>query len=274
MAPEVTFWGTRGSIPTSGPEYAETGGNTACVQISLPDHVILLDAGTGIRLAGEALAHDRRPIILLLSHPHWDHIQGFPFFTPLYQAGRDLTIVAPDHPEWIDMLVGQVDGVRFPVAADFLQCDIHPSADLAEALRGTGVGGTTIATNHPGDGIGYRLEFGDDVLVYLTDNELVPPEAGPTRFEEFGAFVQGAHLLIHDAQYIVDDLPDKAGWGHSTIRQVVRLAETAGVSRLALFHHDPATTDAVLAERAASWQSRLQEEMELLVARDGLSITL
>lgn len=270
----VTFWGTRGSIPTSGPTFAETGGNTSCIQISLPDHVVLLDAGTGIREAGEALLDDERDITILLSHPHWDHIQGFPFFLPLYKGHRNISLVAPGHPEWLDLLLEQIDGVRFPVASDALTCTISRSADLNHALGRAGIHGKTIATNHPGGGLGFRLEFEGRSLVYLTDNELDPPGEVETSLEAFAEFADGADLLIHDAQYIADDYPDKAGWGHSTVKQVYHLAEAAKVSRLALFHHDPATTDDVLAERVAHWQSRAEGRFDLFAARDGLSLAL
>lgn len=274
MRPVVTFWGTRGSIPTSGPAFAETGGNTSCIQISLSDHVVLLDAGTGIREAGEALVDDERDITILLSHPHWDHIQGFPFFLPLYKGHRNISLVAPGHPEWLDLLLEQIDGVRFPVASDALNCTISRSAELNGALGQAGIQGTTIETNHPGGGLGFRLAFGDRSLVYLTDNELAPPGEVKTSFETFAQFAAGTDLLIHDAQYIADDYPDKAGWGHSTMRQVFRLAEAARVSRVALFHHDPATTDKILAERVAHWQAHAEGRFELFAASDGLSLVL
>ncbi len=275
MAPDVTFWGTRGSIPTSGPEFAASGGDTSCVLVGLRDHVVILDAGTGIRRAGESLEDDARDIILVLSHPHWDHIQGFPFFAPLYQKGRRITLVAPNHPHWLDLLVGQIDGIRFPVTKDFLSCTLEFSTDLDDALRPTGISASQINTNHSGDGLGYRLTIGRRSMVYLTDNELLPPSPATTSLAEFAHFCAGADLLIHDAQYVSDDLPDKAGWGHSTARQVIDLALAASVSRVALFHHDPATTDCELAERAASWRTRLEVRgIELVVATDGLSLIL
>jgi phosphoribosyl 1,2-cyclic phosphodiesterase len=275
MTPEVTFWGTRGSIPTSGPEFAASGGDTACVLIGLPDHVLILDAGTGIRRAGQSLEHDTRDIILVLSHPHWDHIQGFPFFAPLYQEGRTITLVAPDHPHWLDILTAQIDGVRFPVACDFLSCTLQRSTDLNEALRPAGATATQIRTNHAGDGLGYRLTLGDRSLVYLTDNELLPPGGAATSVDEFVEFCAGTDLLIHDAQYVSADLQEKAGWGHSAAKHVIDLAIAAAVSRVALFHHDPATTDRELAKRAAGWRSDLQARgIELVVATDGLSLSL
>ena len=275
MVPEVTFWGTRGSIPTSGPEFAASGGDTACVLIGLQDHVVILDAGTGLRRAGEFLKDDPRSIILVLSHPHWDHIQGFPFFAPLYQEGRLITLVAPGHPHWLDILVGQIDGVSFPVAAEHLSCRLHFSTDLGEALRPAGISASQIETNHGGGGLGYRLAIGERTLVYLTDNELLPPGPACTSLAKFLEFCAGADLLIHDAQYISQDLPDKAGWGHSTAQQVIDLAAAAAVSRVALFHHDPHTTDAELAYRAISWRALLADSgIELVVAIDGLSVTL
>lgn len=275
MTPEVTFCGTRGSIPTSGPEFAASGGDTSCILVGLEDHVLILDAGTGIRRAGEALAEDTRDIILVLSHPHWDHIQGFPFFAPLYEEGRRITLVAPDHGHWLDILMAQIDGVRFPVSADFLSCTLNLETSLHEALRPSGITASQIRTNHAGEGLGYRFVIGGRQMVYLTDNELRPPDTATTSFDEFVTFCQGVDLLIHDAQYVPGDLPSKAGWGHSTAEQVIDLAIEAAVSRVALFHHDPSTTDRDLAERASSWRARLSSRgIELVVATDSLSLLL
>ncbi|MFT4604945.1 MAG: phosphoribosyl 1,2-cyclic phosphodiesterase [Rhodothermales bacterium] len=239
------------------------------------DHVVILDAGTGIRLAGEHLLNDARDIILVLSHPHWDHIQGFPFFAPLYEQGRRITLVAPDHPDWLDILMGQIDGIRFPVTSGFLSCSLEFSTDLEEALRPAAIEASQISTNHAGDGLGYCLQVGGQSIVYLTDNELLPPSAPSTTLDEFAAFCAGADLLIHDAQYVAADLPYKAGWGHSTAQQVIDLAIAASVSRVALFHHDPATTDADLANRAAAWRRQLDSRgIELVIATDGLTLNL
>lgn len=242
----ITFWGVRGSIPSPGATTVRYGGNTSCVSVDLgTEYQLVFDAGTGIRAYGQAVLQDMRPIFVVLSHAHWDHIQGFPFFQPLYQPDR--TIYA--FPDLLGRSVlcsslAQMDGAHFPVKANALPSRIQcVTTGGLEVLRAHGFAVTQIATNHPGGGTGYRLEHGGKSLVYLTDNELAPPGPLTTTFDEFVTFCRHADVLIHDAQYLATDMPAKHGWGHSLVPQAGALAVAAEVAHLVLFHHDPDRSD-------------------------------
>jgi phosphoribosyl 1,2-cyclic phosphodiesterase len=198
---------------------------------------LILDAGTGIRRLGQVLIHERSDIYVLLSHPHWDHIQGFPFFEPLYQSGRTVYVFSTPQglPVWCAALE-QMDGAHFPVAADQLPSNIQCiTEEVITFLRQHGFCISQIATNHPGNSSGYRIERQGRSVVYLTDNELEPPYETAMRFEDFVQFCRHADVLIHDAQYLESDMPHKHGWGHSLVSQVRELAAAARVKRLVLF---------------------------------------
>ncbi|WP_395340894.1 MBL fold metallo-hydrolase [Ningiella sp. W23] len=244
---QVTFYGVRGSIPTPGPEYMKYGGNTACVHVELEDGTdIVLDAGTGIRVLGKKLAAKKTPINLLLSHNHWDHIQGFPFFIPIYQPGREINITpGMTKLEQPEAVVKQMSGSYFPVSKDVLASNILIKRIPYDITEWT-LGSATIKRhpmNHPGGGSCYTIQEGDSKLAYITDNELYPPYKKDTDFLEFVEFAKNADLLIHDAQYVVKDMPAKLGWGHSVAEEAVKLALASFAKRLALYSHDPERTD-------------------------------
>lgn len=243
----VTFYGVRGSIPTPGPKYNKYGGNTACVHVELEDGTdIILDAGTGIRALGKKLAAKKTPIHLLLSHNHWDHIQGFPFFIPIYQPYREITITpGMTKLEQHEAIVKQMSGSYFPVSKDTLNSDIFIKR-LPYDVKEWTLGSATIKRhpmNHPGGGSCYTITEGNSKLAYVTDNELYPPYKKDTSFLEFVDFAKNADLLIHDAQYVVEDMPAKLGWGHSVAEEAVKLALASFATQLALYSHDPERTD-------------------------------
>ena len=241
----VRFWGTRGSIPAPGPNTVRYGGNTACVTVHL-DHgpLIILDAGTGIRSLGRTLHQAGEPCeaYLLLSHGHWDHIQGFPFFAPLNDERYRIRVMGgPTGTRQLEeILTNQQRETYFPVALESAGAEV-----TFEDLRPEGVIAgrahiTDFPTRHPGGGRGFRIEEAGEVVVYLTDNEL------PSSGHEWDFYVDAcrrASLLIHDAQYWDSELAEKAGWGHSSAEQATRLALEAGARQLVLFHHDPDRTD-------------------------------
>jgi phosphoribosyl 1,2-cyclic phosphodiesterase len=276
----VQFWGVRGSIPSPGAATAHYGGNTVCVTIDTGGNKLLvLDAGTGIRNLGKALEKNTTTVFVLWSHAHWDHIQGFPFFHPIYQPHRTIYLFPTfiGQALWCSAL-GQMDGAHFPVIADDLpshtRCITEGSLDF---LAAQGFCVTPIAINHPGGGTGYRIEHAGHSVVYLTDNELAPPYKQTTDFDTFADFCRHADLLIHDAQYLENDMPHKHGWGHSLVSQACALAVAAQVKHLVLFHHDPDRSDAELdaiQEQARALVQAHNRKMQCTVAYEGLRITL
>lgn len=274
----ATFWGVRGSIPSPGTDTARYGGNTACVTLNVDSHKLLvLDAGTGIRQLGKHAMTNQAEIFMLLSHSHWDHIQGFPFFQPLYQPERPI-YVFPDsqgHPLLCASLE-QMDGAHFPVKAEALPSRVQCVTGCQQSfLKRHGFQVQQIAINHPGGGTGYRLEHANKAIVYLTDNELDPPYAKNSSFGDFVTFCQDADILIHDAQYLESDMPAKHGWGHSLVTQVWQLAVTARVKHLVLFHHDPDRSDDELdqvQERSQTWFRKEAPHILCSVAFEGMSL--
>lgn len=268
MGYTLTFWGTRGSIPTPGPRTARYGGNTPCIGLTNGSGpLVVLDAGTGMRVLGDTLMRAAKPceVDLLLSHTHWDHIQGFPFFKPLSVAGTKVRIygAAQEGVGLDDILRRQMDPMVFPV----------PLKALAASLSITeiGVGCFELADfevrsfclRHPGTTLGYRLRpiRGGREVAYLTDNELGPGGRYPVPADwraQLVRFLEGVDTLIHDAMYSEGIIRARAGWGHSTPRQAVELAAEAGCPRLILFHHDPEHDDVALDELVRDAQAYAQ----------------
>ena len=261
----VRFWGTRGSIATPGPTTLRFGGNTSCVEaVTNSGARFIFDCGTGARLLGlDLMARAPKPIRarLLLGHTHWDHIQGFPFFVPLFVPGNEFTICAPagvGH-SLAGVLAGQMEFTYFPVALDQLPAKIEYK-DLSEGTYE--FGGVRIITqflNHPAVSLAYRIEADGVVMVHACDHEpfasaLWREGARPGHIESLlhagdrrhALFMKHADLLIHDAQYTPEEYPGKKNWGHSTYQYAVELAASADVRRLALTHHDPTHDDPFL----------------------------
>lgn len=273
----VKFWGVRGSIPSPGESTVRYGGNTACVSVKIGDSILILDAGTGIRELGNQLAATKDEINILLSHNHWDHIQGFPFFVPIYQPDRKISIYSiKEEDKTLCALLNQMDGAHFPVDPKELaskhEC-IHEQP--FEQLKGKGFNIESIPTNHHGEGHGYKIEKDSKTLYYITDNELYPPNGMKTSFEEFVKFCEGADILIHDAQYLEEDMPAKHGWGHSVVSQVCDLAIAAKVKHLILFHHDHERTDDQVDAIQADARALLSKHgIECTAAYEGLELSL
>ncbi len=279
-AMKVHFWGVRGSIPSPGRHTARYGGNTACISIHFDsERFLILDAGSGIRELGKTLAGKNTDVLVLMSHAHWDHIQGFPFFLPIYQSGRKVrALVSHVNEAVLRMLLEQMDGAHFPVSSEKLPSNFSwiDESRLVEAI-GNGPAISMIPTNHPGGCISFRIENEGRSVVYLTDNELVPPYPGVTGFEDFARFCHGADILIHDAQYIENDMPHKHGWGHSLASQACALAVASEVKHLVLYHHDPDRTDDELdaiQEQSQDWLRMKKVPIRCTVAWEGLQLEL
>jgi phosphoribosyl 1,2-cyclic phosphodiesterase len=243
----ITFYGVRGSIASPGFATARYGGNTSCVFVELDSgQILILDAGTGIRQLGKRLLETDHIINILLSHGHWDHIQGYPFFQPIYQPDRQIrvyTSASRNHGQ-LCALFSQIDGANFPVKESELpsksECIMQ---NIEPMLAADNINVRRAHLNHPGGGIAYRIEEDGTSCAYITDNELLPPDNPATTYGEWVDFCQGVDVLIHDAQYLESDMPHKHGWGHSLAAQVRQLALDAGVGCLAMYHHDPDRTD-------------------------------
>ena len=265
---KLTFWGVRGSIPTPGKHTVRYGGNTPCLELRLDDdRLIILDAGTGIRSFGDYLINNGESVKahLFISHPHWDHIQGFPFFKPAFIPGNELTIVGTERAEksLSEIISEQMNRIYFPVQLHDLKAKIKfiPITEEGE-MKVYDALVKMIYVNHPGFALGYRIEYKGKSLVYISDNEPFDKASAASmnnfepkikeKFMNGGVgdpnqrifdFCRGADVLIHDTTYTPEEYIDRVGWGHSDYLFTLRLAAEANVRRLYLFHHDQNHSD-------------------------------
>ena len=292
----VRFWGTRGSIATPGPGTTHFGGNTSCVEITTnAGDLLIMDCGTGAHpLAAALTANAKKPINanILLGHTHWDHIQGFPFFSPAFVQGNTVAIYGPEgsHGSLHKVLAGQMEFTYFPVELNQLPAAITYH-DLTEGIHR--IGNVRVATqflHHPAVTLGYRIEADGAVVVYLVDHEPFSSElwrAGEERGRiesilhdgdrRHAIFMADADLVIHDAQYTPEEYELKKTWGHGSYDYVVQLAAAAGVRRLALTHHDPSHDDHFVADiegRARALALQLGKELDVFCAYEGCELNI
>ncbi|CAN5560573.1 MBL fold metallo-hydrolase [soil metagenome] len=290
MALTVRFWGTRGSIPSPGPTTVRYGGNTPCLELRTEEgRLVILDAGTGIRELGRSLTERAQGAAIeadiFLTHAHWDHIQGIPFFAPLFRKGNRFTIWGSKSLQMsIDRVVrDQMSPVVFPVSFEELQAQID-FQELAEEQRaGTGYHVAAMAVRHPGGALGYRFwdgEVGPRSLVYVSDNELSPRASYdelPNWRERFVKFAQGAAVLVHDTMFTAKEYDSFVGWGHSTHEDATELALEAGVEKLVLFHHRPERSDDEVDQCVATCKALVESKgarLEVVAAAEGMSLLI
>jgi len=286
---KVKIWGCRGSLPAPGYQTLKYGGESTCLEVSSETgDRIIIDSGTGIRKFGQEVMGEKGEVSirLLLTHAHWDHLSGFPFFIPGYLPRFTITVCGGPWPQLSvrNFFARQMEAPYFPVKFSDMKAKFHfgcscnqgycehilPNSDRSILCH-------SIPLNHPNGGYGFKLVEGDISFVFLTDNEIRHShEEGKTR-EEYVAFCRNADLLFHDAQYTEEEYERKKGWGHSTYNDAVQLALDAGVKRLGLFHHDPDRTDEDI-EKWTTWCQELIHKagssMECFACADGMMVKL
>ncbi len=243
----LTFWGVRGSIACPSPDYVTFGGNTSCIELEVADQRIILDAGTGLReLGNHYLRGDVREATMLLTHTHWDHINGFPFFKPAYTPARTFRIMAGHLGEGgvRNVLSGQMADPTFPVPIEAMRSRLEFEDFKAgdDFQLGGLVHVRTAALRHPNGATGYRIEHGGRAVCYVTDTEHIPGKPD----QRVLGLIEGADLVIYDCTYSDEEFPERVGWGHSTWQEAIRLCRAANVKRLAIFHHDPDNDDRIM----------------------------
>ena len=285
----VRFWGTRGSIATPGGATLRYGGNTSCVEITSDSgELILIDAGTGAHALGRALMEQGRGASghILISHTHWDHIQGLPFFAPLFVPGNEWHIYGPRGlgQSLREVLAAQMDYAYFPVTLNAFAAHVQYHEVVEGEFSIEDVRVATQYLNHPALTVGYRLEADGASVVYASDHEPHSAHAGEGHADEAEGgdiahtdFLRDADLVIHDAQYTAGEYPSKLGWGHSTVEYAVDVALAAKARRLALYHHDPERDDASVDRLIAVAQERVAAaggDLIVMGAAEGVAVEL
>lgn len=270
---QLRFWGVRGSIPTPAPENLGFGGNTTCLELHMPTgEVVIIDGGTGARKLGLSLLERFKgqslDLNVLMTHFHWDHIQGIPFFAPLYNPSNRVTFHSSKTPDVIlDTLEGQMTHPYFPVAFELLAAKRQFVQLTSQPLQYGEMKVHSFPLNHPQGATGFRLETKGAVIVHACDHEHGDPKLDKILREH----AEGADVLIYDAQFTPEGYESKRGWGHSTWLEGTKAARDAKVEHLVLFHHDPNHTDDMLREILA--QAR-QEFEHTSTARENWTIEL
>jgi phosphoribosyl 1,2-cyclic phosphodiesterase len=291
---KVRFWGTRGSIATPGPATLKFGGNTSCVEVRADGHILVFDAGTGIHNLGIQLGKEfsSKPmtVYVFISHTHWDHIQGFPFFMPAYgKQNRIIVYGPPGRDKTLRQIMRmQMDSDYFPVALG----DMNPNIEISEMKDPVEIGNLSVThfyLNHPAMSLAYRVSDGKKSVVYATDNEpyryTLPSQQDTTHRlglpeyldDKLIEFLSGTDLYIGEAQYTLEEYKSKLGWGHSPVESIVEFAIKAKVKRLALFHHDPYHDDAFVEEMVRHAQKLLADQkstIECFGAKEGMEVEL
>jgi len=295
---KARFWGTRGSLPTPGEKTVRYGGNTPCVEVRLQSNdLIIFDSGTGIRGLGDELLATGESVkaYLAVTHPHWDHIQGFPFFKPAFISGNEFTIIGPQSKSFTlrKMISDMMNKVYFPVQLNEVKAKVNFRPMKEESIQVFGATLTAQYVNHPSVAFGYRLDAQGKSLVYISDNEPFDREVaksvknverividkyskgkGDPNQRVFD-FARDADVLIHDSTYTPEEYVNHVGWGHSHYLFSLKVAREAGVRKLVLFHHDHTHDDDKIDEilDRCRWEIKTRgHKFECVAAAEGMVI--
>ncbi len=279
---KIKIWGSRGSLPTPGSTTLRYGGNTTCIEIRLTDGtLIIIDAGSGFKWLGDSLMREKglTDIYLFFTHAHWDHIMGFPFFTPIYLSRFNIHMRGgPDAKESIrKFLSHQMQPPFFPV--DFSQCkatfDITSGEPHIKQIGSAEI--IPIKLNHPDGGYGFKFIDNNKSFIFLTDNELGFKHPGGLDFDDYAAFSENTDFLIHDAQYSPEEIETKRSWGHSSLTDACSLAIKSGAKKFGIFHNDPNRTDEMMDGFSGYCREKLIRpgfKTEFINIKEGLEIIL
>ena len=264
----VQFWGVRGTLPVPGETTVRYGGNTSCVSVCCASkELFIFDAGTGIKAFSDYLKdHQKTPLNanIFISHAHYDHINGFPFFVPLYVKGNTFHVYGSAHEEVSieKLLSDQMDSIYFPITMQEFAAKLNFHDVTEGSFTIDNVHVDAVLLNHPGRCLGYRLRYDNKLFCYITDNELYLENSPHYNIHEDNRlikFVEGADLLVMDSTYTEEEYEQKVGWGHSSVNRVVDIADKARVKVLCLFHHDPGQTDSDIDFKLATARDLLRE---------------
>ena len=264
----MKFWGVRGTLPVPGERSLKYGGNTSCVSLEFPkQQMFIFDAGSGIKNLGDSLMQQKKHRMrakIFISHPHWDHINAIPFFTPLYTQGSEFEIFGPNQGDvsMHELISAQMDGVYFPISLSEFSALVTFRDLEEETIEVDGIEVKTKLLCHPGKCLGYRINYKGRSICYITDNELYLPDSptySPHEEQQLTKFCDGADVLIIDTTYSDEEYQKRVDWGHSCVSRVVSLADAANVKTLYLFHHDPDQNDADIDEKLSQAEIKLSE---------------
>ena len=278
---KIKFWGARGSIPVSGKNYIKYGGCTTCVEVrSKKNELVIVDAGSGIRLLGkELLKNSHNNFTMLFTHSHWDHVLGFPFFAPIYNKKTHIKIMGCSYSSDSvrEIIAKTMQPPGFPVKFEEISARFDFDSMCAAGCDIGGMQVIPIQLSHPNNGLGYKFCEGGKTFAFLTDNELEFMHPGGKTPEDYAAFARGAELLVHDADYTDEEYPRRKTWGHSTWQQALALALKAEVRALGLFHHNQDRYDSELDRIVAECGRRARRagsKLKIFAVREGQEVKL
>lgn len=286
---KVKIWGCRGSIPTPGKETLKYGGESTCVEvISRSGEIIIIDCGSGIRKLGKELIKDKSidHVRLMLTHSHWDHLSGFPFFVPAFVPRFSISLCGGPISQDVLMkyLNHQMEPPYFPVDFSAIKADFSVGCSCGLGFCDHNLKGVdktmachSIPLNHPNGGYGFKFIQDNKVFVFLTDNEIRFAHEGGLSREDYVEFCRGADLLFHDAQFTEEEYIKRKSWGHSTYLDAIQIGIEAGVKSLGLFHHDPDHDDDFIDNQVRIWQDYIKNsgsKMECFACADGMELNV